>query len=80
MQESKRTLKMLGIELEVVDVPITSAKEYFNEYELADGTILHAKGVATSVVRVDGQKLPDGRPVYFVTMNPSVDVKKWNEG
>lgn len=75
MPEERRTLKMLGVELEVVDVPIVSAKEYFNEYELEDGTVLRVKGVATSVARIEGQRLPDGRPVYFVTMNPSVDVK-----
>lgn len=77
MPEEKKTIKMLGIDLAVTDVPITSAVENFNEYELEDGTSLRAKGVVTSILRVDGQRLPDGRPVYIVSMTPSVEVKKW---
>lgn len=74
MPEQKRKLPLFGRDVDVMDVPATISKEYFNEYELEDGTILRAKGVATAFLRVEGQFLPDGRPVYLVLMSPTVDV------
>jgi hypothetical protein len=74
MAETKKKLPIFGNEIDVTDVPATSAKEFFNEYVLEDGTVLRAKGVATSFLRVDDQFLPDGRPVIICLMTPNVDV------
>jgi hypothetical protein len=50
------------------------AKEEFVEYKLEDGSVLKIKGVASSVLRVENQFLPDGSPIYIVVMNPVVSV------
>ncbi len=46
---------MFGQEVEVADVPIRKAVEFFNEYELEDGSVLKVKSVAMSVLRIEGQ-------------------------
>ncbi len=74
MAEAKRTIKVFGYDVPVSDVPVVEAEERFVQYKLEDGTILKVKNVATSVLRVDNQYLPDGTPIYIVTSNPVVSV------
>lgn len=74
MPEEKKRLPMLGLEIDVADVPIRNATEFFNEYELEDGSFLKVKSVATSVLRVEGQFGPDGKPIYIVLTGPVVNV------
>lgn len=69
-----KTLKVFGVDIPVSDVPVVEAEERFIQYKLEDGTILKVKNVATSVLRVDDQYLPDGAPVYLVISNPVVSV------
>lgn len=66
MPETKRTLRLLGQDKEVTEVPVVSANEEWSTYVLEDGTTLKYKTVATSVLRVDGEYNPDGSPVYLV--------------
>ena len=73
MTEGK-TIKLFGHEIPVTDVPVVDADERFVEYKLEDGTILKVKNVATSVLRVDNEYLPDGVPIYLVMANPVVSV------
>ena len=68
-------MDILGTMRDVVDVPVKSATEFFNQYELEDGTIMKVKNVATSFLRVEGQFLPDGRPIYLVLSAPVVNVE-----
>jgi len=75
MPEEKRKMAILGHEMDVADVPIKKATEYFNEYELEDGSVIQVKSVATSVLRVEGQYTPDGRPIYIVLTSPAVNVQ-----
>ena len=74
--EQKRKMAILGKEMDVADVPIKKATEFFNEYELEDGSVLKVKCVATSVLRVEGQFTPDGRPIYIVLTSPATSVMK----
>jgi len=74
MPETKKTIRLLGNDVNVFDVPIKSAVEYFNEYELEDGSKLKVKSVATSFLRVDGEYSADGKPVYLVLTAPAVNV------
>ncbi len=67
-------MPMLGREIDVADVPITRATEFFNEYELEDGSILKVKNVATAFLRVENQFSPDGKPIYVVLTGPVVNV------
>lgn len=69
-----KTIQLFGLDVPVTDVPIVDGNEPFVEYKLEDGSILRVKSVATSVLRVDGQYLPDGNPVYLVMTNPVVNV------
>ena len=75
MAELKKTIDVLGKQMDVADVPITKATEFFNEYELEDGSMLRVKSVATAVLRIEGQFTPDGKPVYMVLTSPAVNVK-----
>ena len=75
MPEQKKKMDILGSMRDVVDTPVKSATEFFNEYVLEDGTIIKVKNVATNFLRVDGQFLPDGRPVYLVLSTPVVNVE-----
>jgi len=74
MAESKKTIKIFGHEVNVSEVPIIEAEERFVQYKLEDGTILKVKNVATAVLRVDNEYLPDGTPIYLVASNPVVSV------
>jgi hypothetical protein len=67
----------LGKETEVVDVPIVNAVEHFNEYELEDGSFVKVKCVANTFLRIEGQFMPDGSPIYVVYTSPSVSVKRF---
>ena len=75
MAETKKKITMFGFQIEVSDVPIVKAEEKFNQYVLEDGSVLRVKGVVTSMLRVDGQFLPDGSPVYIALMSPAVSVE-----
>ena len=74
MSETKKKLKILGHDIDVTEVPVAKAEERFIQYELEDGTVLKVKSVVTSVMRVEGQYLPDGTPIYIVASNPVVSV------
>jgi hypothetical protein len=76
MAEQKRKMAVFGTEMEVVDVPIASSREETSEYELADGSSLRVKNVATSILRIENQFTPDGRPIYLVLGAPVVKVHK----
>lgn len=65
---------MFGFEVEVSEVPVVKLDESFNTYVLEDGTVLKVKSVATSFLRVDGQYLPDGSPIYLVMATPVASV------
>jgi hypothetical protein len=74
MPEIKKTIKLLGFNVTVADVPIKTAAENFAEYELEDGSKIKVKFVASSFLRVEGEYLPDGKPVYLVFSAPAVNV------
>jgi hypothetical protein len=75
MSEIKKTVKMLGQDFIVSEVPIVEMREDFNDYKLEDGTILKVKGAVSSIMRIEGQYLPDGSPVYFALLAPVVKVE-----
>jgi hypothetical protein len=47
------------------DVDFTEENEYWNEYNLADGTILKVKLVLRGVKRLKRYE-PDGTPIYVI--------------
>ena len=75
MAEQKKTIKLLGNDIAVSDVPITKALvEHFSEYELEDGSVIRVKSTPNSVLRVEGQYNLDGSPLYIVLTTPVVNV------
>ena len=74
MTEIKKKINIFGHDIDVSEVPIVETEEKFVQYKLEDGTVLKVKNVATSVMRVEGQYLPDGSPIYIVASNPVVGV------
>ena len=74
MAETKKTIRLLGHDINVFDVPIKSANESFAEYELEDGSKVRVKFVASAFLRVEGEYAPDGKPVYLVFSAPAVNV------
>src|SRR5579864_2073041 len=74
MAETKKTIRLLGHDIPVYDVPIKSATEFFNEYELEDGSKVKVKFAATAFVRVEGEYSHDNKPVYLVFAAPAVNV------
>lgn len=55
-----------GREVEGRPVDFLTRKEEFNEYQLEDGKILRIKMVVTRIIRLEGEKAPDGNPVYLI--------------
>lgn len=74
MPEQKKKLPFLGVEIDVVDVPVVKSDEQLNTYHLEDGSVLKVRSVATAILRVDGEYLPDGSPIYFIMATPVTKV------
>ena len=55
-----------GREVEATDVDFITRKEDFNEYQLSDGKVIRMKTVVTDIFRLEGEKDPEGNPVYQV--------------
>ncbi|MBM4294016.1 MAG: hypothetical protein FJ126_03820 [Deltaproteobacteria bacterium] len=64
--ERKTKVSFQGREIEVVEVDFKVIKEEWNEYDLADGTRIRLKVVATSFARALDEFDNDGNPVYIV--------------
>ncbi len=80
MPLEKKKLKLAGKEIDVVAVPAAESKEYFNEYKLEDGAELRVKSVATSILRIEGERNPDGTPIYIVLTGTVVSVVHGPDG
>ena len=74
MPEQRKTLTLLGQDIQVIEKDIESSKESFNEYTLADGTVLKVKNVATSIAQIEGQTMPDGSPMFLIFSTPVITV------
>lgn len=74
MAETKSTLRLLGKDVPVTEVPITTRKELPAEYELEDGTFLRIAAPVTTVFRIDGEFDAEGNPLYFVRNGVAVTV------
>jgi hypothetical protein len=72
--QTKTTLRLLGKDVPVTEVPITSRKELPAEYELEDGSFLRIAAPVTTVYRLDGEWDAEGNPLYFVKNGIAVNV------
>ncbi len=60
--------------IEGTEVQIAESVERWSEFTLEDGTIVRAKQVMTSAVRIDGQYDAEGRPIYVARGAPMIVV------
>lgn len=74
MPETKTTLKLLGKDVPVTEVPIITRKEIPMEYELEDGSLIRVAAPVTTVYRVDTEFDAEGNPLYFVKNGIAVNV------
>lgn len=74
MPEKKKKLPFLGVEIEVAEVPVMKSDEQLNTYWLEDGSVIRVRNVATAILRVEGEYLPDGSPIYFIMATPVTTV------
>jgi hypothetical protein len=80
MALQKKKLTLAGKSIDVVEVPAIESREFFNEYTLEDGSKIKVKNVATSIMRVEGERNPDGTPIYLVLVGNVVSVVHGPEG
>jgi hypothetical protein len=55
-----------GREADAVEVDFKTVIEDWNEYDLADGTRIKLKSVASNIVRLMNEYDNDGNPIYLV--------------
>ena len=70
-----QTIKYQGRDIEVKDVEVVADQERWNEYQLADGTILSVKLILMKACRAVNEKSPDGTPLYLINSQNIVKVK-----
>jgi hypothetical protein len=62
----KKQIDLGGRIVEAIPVSIVSEREFWNTYDLEDGSIVRVKLVAQEILRVEGMWDADGNPVYVV--------------
>ena len=55
-----------GRQVDGKPVDFLTRKEDFNEYQLTDGKVIRIKMVVTQIIKLEGEKAPDGNPVYLI--------------
>ena len=75
-----------GREIDAVEIDFKVVKEEWNEYELADGTRIRLKTVASNMIRALNEYDNEGNPIYLVRSSNVValsapdDLKKGKQG
>lgn len=66
MPARKVRVQYQGREVEGEKVPVESMREEWNQYFLADGTVVRARLIVQEVIRLNGEYNSEGDPVYIV--------------
>jgi hypothetical protein len=74
---AKQKVQYNGKEVEGESIPFVPFKEPWAEYHLEGGDVLNFRATVTRVLRIPGEKNPDGSPVYFAisAIQVAVDIK-----
>jgi len=70
----KRKVKYKDKDVEGIEVSFSVIQQDWNEYALNDGTTLRVQTVTTAVLRLEGESLPNGDPVYIIQSQNIVTV------
>ena len=69
-------IKHKGQEVEATPIEVLSQEEFFNTYQLVDGSVLKVKSVVTDILKVDGKTTPGGGPVYIIQSETVVHLRE----
>ncbi len=64
-----------GKDIEVEEVEVLTSKEKWNEYQLADGSVLQTKTVLIKVARALHERTPEGDALYIAQSQNIVKVR-----
>jgi len=64
-----------GKQVEAEEVEVLTETERWNEYQLADGSVLSVKLVLIKVMKALDEKSPDGQALYMINSQNVVKVK-----
>ena len=71
-----QTMKYNGKDIEVQEVDVLTEVERWNEYQLANGSVLSVKTILVKVCKSTNEKLPDGTALYLISTKNIVKVKE----
>ena len=60
--------------VDAIEIPFQTGGEFWSEYELKDGSAIKLKTVTTETLRIEGQKDPEGNPIYIVKSRNIVTI------
>jgi hypothetical protein len=59
-------IKYQGRDVEATPIDVVTDREFWNEYQLHDGSLIKVKLIVTEILRVVGEYDPEGNPVYIM--------------
>jgi len=68
-----RKCNLPGLGEGIYEEDFEAVLESWNIYKLKSGTLVRIKIIATSIIRFDGTKRPDGQSSYFVNTHNIID-------
>ncbi len=63
-----------GAKGEGVEIQVSESTERWSDFTFDDGTLIRAKIMVTSAVRVDGEFDQNGNPVYIMNVGPVFSI------
>jgi len=66
MNERKRKVRVGDKEVDALEMPFQNVAEHWNEYLLADGSVLRLKSVVTEILKIEDHYDADGNPQYLL--------------
>ncbi len=65
-----------GQEVEAIPIEVMSQEEFWNTYQLVDGSIIRLKVVVKDILKVSGELTDEGNPVYVTQSDVIVHLRK----
>ena len=69
-------VKYKGNEVEAVPIDVLSQEEFWNTYQLVDGSVLRLKVVVKDILKVVDELNSDGSPVYITQSDVVIHLRK----
>ncbi len=69
-------VKYRGKEIEAIPVDILSQEEFFNTYQLVDGSVIRLKVVVKDILKAQNELSADGNPIYIIQSENVIHLRK----